>query len=290
MRWCVGGAANDTMRVQPKPAAASAAAAFFLLLLFSLTWPGHGAWLLIIGVALVLAAGTIWWRDRIDANPDTVRSRHDSPFADVSAYGLAGPSFRVARRPVSGIPTSVLLGPIGALAILLFIGGAIGSEGSVSDDAEATLRDDVAAIDRSGDGDAATSRLSSAQLQAPQAAQSSSLSASTAGTEVSPPANTQLAASGQSSQTSTVVRPIVVAAPKPASAAAEDAEDTVALPQSANTFEYVVEDGDTLYDIAERYGTTVNKLMELNSLDSFSFIHPGDVLLVPNDGDEGEQS
>ena len=278
------------MRVQPKPAAASAAAAFFLLLLFSLTWPGHGAWLLILGVALILTSGTIWWRNRIDAAPNTARSRNDSPFANVSAYGLAGPSFRAVRRPVSGLPISVLLGPIGALAILLFIGGAIGSEGSVSGEAEATLRDDVTAIDRSGDGDAATSRLSSAQLQPPQAVQSSSLSGNTVGTEVSPPANANLAESGQSSQTNTVVRPIVVAAPKPASAAAEDAEDDVALPQSANTFEYVVEDGDTLYDIAERYGTTVNKLMELNSLDSFSFIHPGDVLLVPRDADEGEQS
>ncbi len=278
------------MRVQPKPAAAFAAAAFFLLLLFSLTWPGHGAWLLIIGVALVLAAATIWWRDRIDASPNAVQSRSDSPFANVSAYGLAGPSFRAARRPVSGVPTSVLLGPIGALAILLFIGGAIGSEGSGSGDAETTLRDNVSAIDRSSDGDTTVSRISASQLQPPQAAQPSSLSGSAAGTEVSPPANTQLTASGQSSQMSTVVRPIVVAAPKPASAAAEDAEDTVALPQSANTFEYVVEDGDTLYDIAERFGTTVNKLMELNSLDGFSFIHPGDVLLVPRDTDEGEQS
>lgn len=285
------------MRVQPKPAAASAAAAFLLLLLCSLTWPGHGTWLLMIGVPLVLAGGVIWWRDRIDAQTETIRRPQESPFAHVSAYGLTGASLRTARRPVAGVQVSMLLAPIGALAILLFIGGALGSDAPTVDGAETMLRDDVAAIDRSGEGELGNAATSPRQLQPVQSAQTGLTSTSASASEVSPPANTQRIAPSQSSsssqpsQSNAVVKPIVVAAPTPASAASQDAEDNeVALPQSANTFEYVVEDGDTLYDIAERYGTTVNKLMELNSLDGFSFIHPGDVLLVPRDVDGGEES
>lgn len=281
------------MRVQPKPAAASAAAVFLLLLLFSLTWPGHGAWLLIIGIPLVLAGAAIWWRGRIDAQTQTSRLPHESPLANVSAYGLTGVSHRAARRPDTGIPASMLLAPIGALAILLFIGGSLGSDAPAVSGTETALRHDVSAIDRSSDGQARSTATAPRQLQPVQTAQEGSAVSGGSAAEVSPPANTQTTSSGQSaqlSQNNTVVKPIVVAAPKPASAAAEEADDMVALPQSANTFEYVVEDGDTLYDIAEHYGTTVNKLMELNGLDSFSFIHPGDVLLVPRDVDGGEES
>jgi len=268
-----------------------------LLLLFSLTWPGHGAWLLILGIPLVLAGVAIWWRDRIDAQTQTTPHPHESPFANVSAYGLTGESLRAARRPATGVPASMLLAPIGALAILLFIGGALGSNDPAVDGTGTTLRGDVSAIDRSGDGQSGSAATGPRQLQPAQTAQAASIDAGASTTEVSPPANTQRIASDQSSQpshssqSSAVVKPIVVAAPTPASAASEDEEnDEVALPQSANTFEYVVEDGDTLYDIAERYDTTVNRLIELNSLDSFSFIHPGDVLLVPRDGDGGEES
>ena len=58
--------------------------------------------------------------------------------------------------------------------------------------------------------------------------------------------------------------------------------------------EYTVEEGDTLYDIAERYDSTVEAIMDLNELDASSFIHPGDVLLIPQVGDDsgnaGEES
>ena len=282
------------MRVQPKPAAASAAAVFLLLLLFSLTWPGHGPWLLVIGIPLVLAGVAIWWRDRIDAQTQTPRDSHETPFANVSAYGLTGASLRASRRADTGVPASMLLAPIGALAILLFIGGALGGNDPAVDGTGTTLRDDVTAIDRSGDGESGSAATSPRQLQPAQTEQAGSTDISVSTTEVSPPANTQQIVSGQSSlssQSNTVVRPIVVAAPTPASAASQDVDDDeVTLPQSANTFEYIVEDGDTLYDIAERYGTTVNRLIELNSLDSLSFIHPGDVLLVPQDGGGREES
>ena len=115
------------MRVQPKPAAASAAATFLLLLLFDLTWPGHGVWLLVVGILIGLAAGYSWWRDRYPSDPASPSGGQASPFSNVGAYGLTGNAVRSVRQPASGVPLSVVLAPVAVLAILLFIGGAIGS-------------------------------------------------------------------------------------------------------------------------------------------------------------------
>ena len=97
-------------------------------------------------------------------------------------------------------------------------------------------------------------------------------------------------ASTESQQSAAPVKPIVVAAPQAASPADDASEEVDLTPQAANTFEYIVEEGDTLYDIAERYDSTVDALMNLNQLDSFSFIHPGDVLLIPLSDSEAEES
>lgn len=45
--------------------------------------------------------------------------------------------------------------------------------------------------------------------------------------------------------------------------------------------EYIVEENDSLYDIAQRFHTTVIKLKEINSLKSET-IHPGQILIVDN--------
>jgi peptidoglycan endopeptidase LytE len=43
--------------------------------------------------------------------------------------------------------------------------------------------------------------------------------------------------------------------------------------------EHEVQEGDTLWDIALRYGVTVEQIMYLNSLES-TVLHPGDLLLI----------
>ena len=277
------------MRVQAKPAAAAAAATFLLLLLLSLTWPGHGVWLLVVGIPLALAAAALWWHGRLQTPQDPYSAAHASPFEHVGAYGMTGASFGAARREVTGVPLSMLLAPVGALAILLFIGGALGSSEPTPAVSETALRDDVSAIDRSGDGEPTAPQISP---QRPQQLGQTSIGAGTASASTTTtPVDAQQSESAESAGSGAVVRPIVVAAPSPASAASDEAqEDAVALPQSTNTFEYVVDEGDTLYDIAERYGTTVDALMEINGLDGFSFIHPGDVLLIPRGEEEGEES
>ena len=54
----------------------------------------------------------------------------------------------------------------------------------------------------------------------------------------------------------------------------------VSMSTSTNT--YTVKAGDTLWNIAKRYNTTVEKLMELNNL-STDLIMIGQKLIVPND-------
>jgi len=54
------------------------------------------------------------------------------------------------------------------------------------------------------------------------------------------------------------------------------------LPEPAvPTFEYQVQSGDTLFDIALRFGTTVEVLMQLNALSSAQVVWVGQVLSVP---------
>lgn len=284
------------MRIPPKPGAASAAAAFLLLLLFHLTWPGPGIWLLIVGIMIGLAAAYVWWRNRFQSDQNGWLSDDSHPFADVGAYGLSGAALsssgrssgRSSGQESSGVPLYGLLAPISALAILLFIGGAIGSADATGEEPLTVLEEDVSAIDRSGDSELSTSQVAPVSSRQVQISQTSSAPA---------PSSTQQTSSDAADdesvtqQAAAPVKPIVVAAPKAASPAGEEAAEDL-VPESANTFEYTVEEGDTLYDIAERYNSTVDAIMNLNKLDAYSFIHPGDVLLIPLDsGDsDGEES
>jgi LysM repeat protein len=46
-------------------------------------------------------------------------------------------------------------------------------------------------------------------------------------------------------------------------------------------FEYVVQAGDTIISIANRFGSTVEEIVVINSLTANDFILPGDVLMIP---------
>ena len=54
-------------------------------------------------------------------------------------------------------------------------------------------------------------------------------------------------------------------------------------PQTASspTDEYIVQAGDTLRSIAERFGTTIDSLIEANDIDDPNFIGTGSILVVP---------
>ncbi len=51
---------------------------------------------------------------------------------------------------------------------------------------------------------------------------------------------------------------------------------------SASTY-YTVKRGDTLYRIASRYGTTINSIVKLNSIQNPNLIYPGERLLIRRD-------
>jgi LysM repeat protein len=73
--------------------------------------------------------------------------------------------------------------------------------------------------------------------------------------------------------------------------AAETDEAPTATPTRAGTPSgeeevYVVEPGDTLFTIAQRFGVTVNELMEANDLDNPNLLSIGQELIIPPDEDE----
>ena len=53
---------------------------------------------------------------------------------------------------------------------------------------------------------------------------------------------------------------------------------------------YTVQSGDTLSEIAARYGTTVNELMSLNGISNPNLIYPGEVLRIPGRVSESSSS
>ena len=46
---------------------------------------------------------------------------------------------------------------------------------------------------------------------------------------------------------------------------------------------HVVAWGDTLWDIVQKYGTTVEAICALNEIDPEKFIYPGQVVVIPRE-------
>ena len=59
------------------------------------------------------------------------------------------------------------------------------------------------------------------------------------------------------------------------------ADSAFTLPRSPDAFYHPVADGESLSDIARRYGTSVEALREANGLDDDSRVVPGQLVHVP---------
>lgn len=59
------------------------------------------------------------------------------------------------------------------------------------------------------------------------------------------------------------------------------AGETIRVPANGGGTRYVVVRGDTLWAIARRYGTTVNRLASYNGITNPSRLRIGQVLLIP---------
>ncbi|ADL13349.1 LysM peptidoglycan-binding domain-containing protein [Acetohalobium arabaticum] len=58
----------------------------------------------------------------------------------------------------------------------------------------------------------------------------------------------------------------------------------IILPQPPEDyFEYTVRMGDTLFELARRFNTTVNELVFFNSISNPELIYPGRILIIPSD-------
>lgn len=75
--------------------------------------------------------------------------------------------------------------------------------------------------------------------------------------------------------------------------------DTSEIPNNENpndsinteTMSYTVQSGDTLSNIASRYGTTVQELVAINNLSNPNLIYPGEVLrITTNSTTHGEET
>ena len=51
-------------------------------------------------------------------------------------------------------------------------------------------------------------------------------------------------------------------------------------PTSTTSIIYTVKRGDNLYNIAKRFGTTINSIMQLNNIKNPNLIFPGEQLLI----------
>ncbi len=284
------------MRLEPKPAAALSAASFTLLLIFGAAWPGPGLWLLAAGLIFFAAAACAWWLDAAPAQRGTAAQRSTqrmahSPFAatmhrpGIAVGGMSGGGAAGALLPSRAadgrwqmperVHLSLVMAAIGLLALILFIGGALGGGGDEAVTA-VELETNPTVIDRSREGDPSA-------LPAPAASGGAVPAAQDAATSATPAAATAPnAAATPSAAPAAQPRPIVVADPKPATPVEVQArEQAAAVAAPARTVEHIVADGDTLYEIALHYDTTVAAIETLNEITSLTVIHPGDVLIIP---------
>ena len=266
------------MRVEPKTAGAIAAGAFFFLLIFGVGWPGPGSWLLIFALLFIAAAAVAWWLD--DAIVQEARisgavpAGGASPFRSGAAAGAATGGDRIRRSRDSlllslGLPgpdaagrwvlpnnvhITLVAGAVGLLAMIIFVGGALGEDGS-SPAPTATESQNSEALDFS-------QPISPAE---------------------SAPITTEAVTAGS---TSVDPSPIVVETPssagRPELPRPADPIDAVGTPlQPANTIVHEVVSGDTIFDLAISYGSSLEAIMNANGIGEFDTIRVGDQLLVP---------
>lgn len=70
-------------------------------------------------------------------------------------------------------------------------------------------------------------------------------------------------------------------APSPTAAATTPPPVQTTPPATGGETVYEVQEGDTLWAIAEEFGTTVDAIAEANGIDDPSSIFPGDELVIP---------
>ena len=251
------------MRLDVKSAGFLATGAFLLLLIFGIGWPGSGVWLLALGLLTLFVSLIVWWIDSATV-PNSVVVPASSGYSPRGAPFRGGNPSRRSRLLYLGLPgpdgsgrwvlpdsvhVALVSGAIGVLALIIFIGDAVGGQGNdaaplpiaeqpsdarVIDFEKPVVPELAAAVDPAAE----TADLSRDPI------------------DIQPPTNPQPG----------LARPIeVVNAPR----------------ETPNTVLYEVVAGDTIYDIAGALGSSVDAIIEANEIGEFDIIHVGQILLIP---------
>ena len=59
--------------------------------------------------------------------------------------------------------------------------------------------------------------------------------------------------------------------------------DLIVVPKPNNYMKYVILEGDTLYNIANKTGSDLNTILNINGLSKEDYIYPGETISIPKD-------
>lgn len=276
------------MRLHPKTAGGFAAGAFLFLLIFGIGWPGPGTWLLVFALLFLAAAAAAWWLDASalhgaraiaasgvsgGAHPFPPRSaargrggaRRAGPRRGDSlllSLGLPGPDAHGRWVLPDTVHITVIAGLTGILALIIFISGALSGDPPQSKPVP-TVQPNTA-LDFSRPVTPAlgptTPTASAASSTTPTTgAQAATAGSATAGTD-----------------------PIVVdtpSTPRPAPSQPVNAVPVDQTPQ--NTITHVVVEGDTIYDLAITYNSTIDAIVLANDIGEHDTLSIGETLIIP---------
>ena len=287
------------MRIEPKTAAVYAAGAFFFLLIFGVGWPGPGTWLLVFSLMLIAAAAAAWWLDgaivpQQRAGAVLAGGGGGSPFTPRRAgrgagrpgdslllsLGFPGPDRRGQWVLPDRVHLTALAGAIGLLAMIIFVGGTINGGGGAAA-TETPIEEVAPAIDFAAGGQASAD-ASTGEVAAPGgAAVADSGSANGAANGATGAPLTQNSAD-VAPTAETATSPIVVATPSAAEPApARPLEAPTTLPTADESVIHEVVSGDTIYDLAITYESSIEAILIANGLGENSTINVGDRLIIP---------
>ena len=71
------------------------------------------------------------------------------------------------------------------------------------------------------------------------------------------------------------------ATPTPGAGEPTDSPEDTPEPTEGGPIEYIVQEGDTWFGIAEAFGVSAEDLVAVNGLTLDDFLHPGDVIAIP---------
>ena len=278
------------MRLDPKSAGAFAFGAFFFLLIFGVGWPGPGAWLLVFALLFMAAGAAAWWLDAaavpVGATGAFAGVGSGTPFGTAHraqrggaprggdslllALGLPGPDASGRWVLPDRVHVTLVAGAVGVLALIIFVGGALSGGAPAAPQAVRAVQPnpviDLAQPITPGQSTAAP-LTGATQNAVPAPATDGSATATATGIPAPGPLTLN---------TPTTTRP----------APARPLEATNAPAEPAATVVYEVQDGDTIYDLAIQYNTSIEAIMNANGVGEHDTIRIGDRLLIPTGTDQ----